>query len=167
MGEIPKKYRYPRLFWFLKSLKKIIPLAILCYFLVTTFSLSPQWCLSKERVWKAQELDMTLYVDENYQTKFYQFFYLSNRDELKEYVSGKLVIDGKTLDFNFDGEDHFSFIVFGNATSEDIDNEKKDKWKLSGSFRFVINPKKLRFLIMSNAGKTIPKNITELTFVPA
>ena len=71
---------------FRRIIKNAILLLVVFLFILSFFTLSPQWCLSKERMWRAEEMDMVLYVDDEYETKFYECFGLSDRNELKEHI---------------------------------------------------------------------------------
>lgn len=149
-----------------KKIIRIVAIVILSAVVLPYLTLSPQWCLSKERVWKAKEIDMTLYVDDVYKTNIYQCLTLYNRDELEKYVKGKLIIDGKETWFGFEGEDHFPWVCMGNTSYMGFDERKKGLWSLQGNFRIVINPKRICYDIIENDGSIIPKSITHLTFVP-
>lgn len=123
-------------------------------------TLSPQWCLSKEPVWRAEEMDLYIYVSEEYETKLNECFTLFDRDELNKYVTGMFKSDGKITDFMFEGEDHFKWIRFGN------DDGFNEPWSVAGEFKIVFNSKRLSFKVNSVSGNCFPKNIDELTFVP-
>lgn len=66
-----------------KALIFLLTVILVLMLLLSIFTLSPQWCLSKERVWKAEEADLYIYVSEDYQTELYECFSLFNREELK------------------------------------------------------------------------------------
>lgn len=84
-----------------RAIKITLLAAVIVYLLIEHFTLSPQWCLSKERVWRAEEMDLTIYVAEDYETKLSECFSLSDRDELNKYVMGKMIIDGELYPFIF------------------------------------------------------------------
>ena len=144
-----------------KLFRKILIILALCMVLVSVFSLSPQWCLSKHRVWKAQEIDLTIYVSEEYETDIIECFNLSDRDELRKYVRGKVTVNGVTADFEFSGEDHFQWISFGDGNMF----SDETSWLVSGGFGLVFNPKKLKFKIDATQGDFFPKDIDTLTLV--
>ena len=146
----------------LKVVFKYTVFAMLLSLVLLNFvTLSPQWCLSKERVWCAEEIDLIIFVSEEYETKPYECFNLFDRDELNQYVTGILKIGGKVSHFTFEGEDNFKWIQFGN-----IDDINDETWDVTGEFKLVFNSKKIRFMINSISGDFFPKNIAELTFVP-
>jgi len=146
---------------FRRIIKNAILLLVVFLFILSFFTLSPQWCLSKERMWRAEEMDMVLYVDDEYETKFYECFGLSDRNELKEHIKGEVRINGKIQEFTFKGEDHFEWIEFGN--NYDTDN---GGWIVAGEFGLVLNPKIIKFSVVSIDGDTFPADINKLTFSP-
>lgn len=153
-----------------KAIKIILIAAVVVYLLIEHFTLSPQRCLSKERVWRAEEMDLTIYVAEDYETKLSECFSLSDRDELNKYVMGKMIIDGELYPFIFYGEDHFHWVRFGNNPPPG-NNEPTPvfdgAWDVTGEFDLVFNKKRIKFSIMDNYGDIFPKSIKKITFVPA
>ena len=102
-----------------------------------------------------------LIIDDEYETKFYECFGLSDRNELKEHIKGEVRINGKIQEFTFKGEDHFEWIEFGN--NYDTDN---GGWIVAGEFGLVLNPKIIKFSVVSIDGDTFPADINKLTFSP-
>lgn len=147
-----------------KALIFLLTVILVLMLLLSIFTLSPQWCLSKERVWKAEEADLYIYVSEDYQTELYECFSLFNREELKEYVTGELTINGKVFPFTFKGEDQFRWIRFGNDSASDESSE--DIWTVTGVFSRVFNCKKLEFSIVGIYGEDVLQGIERLTLVP-
>lgn len=138
----------------------LIFISFLFLALLSFVTLSPQWCLSKERVWRAEEIDLYIYVSEEYETELNECFTLFDRDELSKYVTGRMKVDGEIKDFTFEGEDHFKWIRFGNVDDSD------ESWNVIGAFKSVFNIKRIGFKINSVSVNIFPKNIDELTFVP-
>lgn len=142
----------------------LLTVILVLMFLLSFFTLSPQWCLSKERVWKAEEVDLYIYISEDYQTELYECFSLFDREELKEYVTGELSINGKVFPFTFKGEDQFRWIRFGNDSASNESSE--DIWTVTGVFSNVFNCKKLDFNIVGTYGEDVLQGIDRLTLVP-
>ena len=143
-----------------KVFKYIFIISIICCVLLNCLTLSPQWCISKEQIWHAEEVDLTLYVSGNYKTEFYECFKLFDRDELSQYVTGELKNDKGISNFRFGGEDNFKWVSFGDY------NNDENKWIVTGEFKLVYNCKKIKFIVNRIYGDIFPKDIKQLTFVP-
>ena len=87
-----------------------------------------------------------------------------DREELKEYVTGELLINDKVLPFTFKGEDQFRWIRFGNGFNPKECCE--DIWTVTGAFSIVFNCKKLEFIIVDTYGEDVLQGIDRLTLVP-
>ena len=140
----------------------IILVSVITFFIV--FSLSPQWCLSKENAWKANELDMTIFVSESYQTNFYECFNLYDAEQYNHYFSGEIRINDHIEKISFRCEDQFQWITFGNDVT--VQTNSTEDWFVIGEFKTVLNSKILVFKIEDVYGSFFPENIKKLTFQP-
>ncbi len=145
--------------------KKLFFLIAVILVLIYSLSLSPQWCLSRKKVWVAEELDMKVYISDEYNPSVYEMFTLFDRNEMNEYFTGQINVNGQVSEFSFFPEDQFKWIRFGNDLGVKYEVHD-DSWTVTGELKSVYNPNKIKIIILGSYGDYFPKDIKTITLIP-